>query len=115
MKIKLISFLRYKLKLGVKLFSRSDKRMIITYLSFYERALLSDRLKMNPCYNLSYFMYSNVSEDIFEKFKLKYLNVDYLSQYMNIQYPDALFWWPAYDYESRLKAVGILRHAIIND
>ena len=86
-------------------FSRKEKDKILEVVRKYEKHVLECKRCYDECDNMSKWLHERLGQSVYSKLTALYLNTT----------RNGLFFWSTTDFSSRLKAVELLRVAIIND
>lgn len=95
-------------------FSKKEKDKILEVVKEYEKHILECRRCYDECDNMSVWFHERLNEETYSKLITMYHKYGFYVKKINTT-RNGLFFWGTTDFSSRLKAVELLRVAIIND
>ena len=110
----IINTIMFMLGMNGSNFSRKEKDRILEVIEEYEAHVLRCRRFYDECDNMSKWLHERLGQRIYVKLTALYHRYGFYSKKINIT-RNGLFFWSTTDFSSRLKAVELLRVALIND
>lgn len=110
----IINTIRFLLGMNGSNFSRKEKDKILEVVKAYEKHVLECKRCYDECDNMSKWLHERLNVKAYHRLTVLYHRYGFYSKKINTT-RNGLFFWSTTDFSSRLKAVELLRVAIIND
>lgn len=112
--MRIINTIRFLLGMNGSNFSRKEKDKILEVVKAYEKHVLECKRCYDECDNMSKWLHERLDVKTYHRLTILYHRYGFYSKKINTT-RNGLFFWSTTDFSSRLKAVELLRVAIIND
>lgn len=112
-KMGIVNTIKFLLGMSGSNFSRKEKDKILEVIKEYEKHVIECRKCYDECDNMGKYLYDRLKTGTYSKLEI-YHNHDFYSKKIKTT-RNGLFFWGTTDFGSRLKAIEMLRVAVIND
>lgn len=113
-KMGIVNTIKFLLGMNGSNFSRKEKDKILEVVKAYEKHVLECKRCYDECDNMSKWLHERLDVKTYHRLTVLYHRYGFYSKKINTT-RNGLFFWSTTDFSSRLKAVELLRVAIIND
>lgn len=109
-----IKSIKFLLGMNGSNFGKREKERILEAIKDYEKHILECKKMYDECENMGKWLHERLDEDTYSKLITIYHRYGFYEKKIDTT-RNSLFLWGTTEYYSRLKAVEMLRVAIIND